>query len=65
MTYSDSVLANESLQAARAIADGKFGAILHIGAGLTAVIAIMDAYRKTNSIYRGRKISGVWGGGGP
>lgn len=42
-TYSDGVLADESLQTAGAVADGKGGAVLHIGAGLAAVVAMVSA----------------------
>ena len=43
VTHSDSVLADESLQTTRAIANGKGGAVLHIGAGLAAVVTVVGA----------------------
>ena len=48
VTHSDSVLADESLQTTRAIANGKGGAVLHIGAGLAAVVTVVGACKYKN-----------------
>ena len=48
VTHSDSVLADESLQTTRAIANGKGCAVLHIGAGLAAVVTVVGACKHRN-----------------
>ena len=45
-TYSDGILADESLQTAGAVAGGKGGTVLYIGAGLAAVVAMVQACRE-------------------
>jgi hypothetical protein len=44
VTYSDGVFADKSLQTTGAVADGKGGAILHIGARFAAVVAMVNSY---------------------
>jgi ammonia channel protein AmtB len=44
VTYSNGVFADKSLQTTGAVADGKGGAILHIGARFAAVVAMVNSY---------------------
>ena len=50
LAYCACILTEVARQASRSVLDGKFGAIFHIGAGLSRVVLVVKPFREENYI---------------